>query len=255
MATNKTLEYKRFHDAVQRNDIGMVESMLDSNTVQVNAQYQGASALYYAATATMAELLLQHKADPDARHATYDETPMHRAARHCNAKVTRVLIKVKANVNAINGGLSGNTPLHLAVQNNPKLLSHGASWRRYLTMVQLLVINGADPNQRNVDGETPLELCSKDTFFRTDAAVQDAMRFVQDQKQQMEDLVANHLLVLGLGKLPEVLSLFYDYYGTPMDMREMPFVDCEAMARWVTGIDDRHCCTRCCLYDPWYIGS
>ncbi|MEG4173133.1 MULTISPECIES: ankyrin repeat domain-containing protein [unclassified Microcoleus] len=96
--------------------------------------------LHYAATKEVATLLML---DINARDQ-YGDTPLHLAVQNNRPEIVSLLIANGAKVNVENA--SGNTPLHLAVQNNrPEIVS-------------FLIANGAKVNVENASGNTPLHL-------------------------------------------------------------------------------------------------
>jgi len=92
----------------------------------------------------MAELLLEHGADPNKGRGTFDGTPLHAWTKmDCDyARDAVLLLDHGADPNARDD--SGETPLHKAVR-------HGRSFQPLL-----LLSRGADVNARNNQGETPL---------------------------------------------------------------------------------------------------
>ncbi len=154
--------------AVQSSDIGRVERLLDAGAdvngydflrqtpllfavvgnhqdivelllargAKVNFLSAGGTPLFFARNPIMAELLITHGADVNARHSS-GSTPIFFP---WNEEVAKVQIAHGADVNARNK--SGSTPLFYV---------------RKGVNAELLIQNGADVNARNRHGETPLQ--------------------------------------------------------------------------------------------------
>ncbi|EGC33136.1 hypothetical protein DICPUDRAFT_49138 [Dictyostelium purpureum] len=94
------------------------------------------------------------------------ETSAHWAAKNNHADVLKVLIKYKANVNAVTAS-SNETPLHKA------------AYKNNLDAIRVLVIDGkADVSIKDKDGNTPLQIakdveCRKLLVPRVDTSVDD----------------------------------------------------------------------------------
>lgn len=73
-------------------------------------------------------------------------TPMHLAAHHGFAESMKTLLEAKADPN-VKGGLSGRTPLHLAVESQ--------------STVEVLLAHGADVTAKTKDGETALHCAAR----------------------------------------------------------------------------------------------
>ncbi|KAI4249056.1 MAG: hypothetical protein L6R42_009092, partial [Xanthoria sp. 1 TBL-2021] len=101
---------------------------------------------------TMIQLLFDHGADPNiSGHA--GETPLFKAVRSRNIDATGYLIsKGGCNIDAKNK--SEQTPLHVAIKRAPD--HDRVDDEQCLTLIQLLLDHGADPNSPDVKGETPL---------------------------------------------------------------------------------------------------
>lgn len=82
------------------------------------------------------------------------QTPLHIAAMWGNAETVDFLIKVGANVHAVNQ-LSHATPLHVAASSNKDI-------ERRAQCAALLLQAGADPNQRDADGLAPWQKVQDD---------------------------------------------------------------------------------------------
>lgn len=151
------------HFAVWRGDEALV-SLLLARGADVNATDDcGMTPLLSAARSgklAIAELLLNQKADPNAAviGTVYDSpvpsggassvegyTPLHYAARDNNLALAELLLRHHANVNAMDH--FGQAPL---------LLATGSDEKR--AVVELLLANGADVNERNKNGGTVLSV-------------------------------------------------------------------------------------------------
>ncbi|RIK65899.1 MAG: hypothetical protein DCC65_11495 [Planctomycetota bacterium] len=96
----------------------------------------------------VAELLLEHGADPDAisRNAM-GLCPLHTAANFGSRGVARLLLENGAEVNARQQG--GFAPIHAAANNGD------------LEMLRLLIAHGADVDARTNDGKTPADMAAQ----------------------------------------------------------------------------------------------
>jgi ankyrin len=102
----------------------------------------------------MVKLLLGHKAN--ARAATkFGQEPLHFAAEAGNTRAVALLLDHKADVNA-REKKEGKTPLHLAVEAHPTLDDLRESLA--LPVVQLLLERKADTTIKDHKGRTPLAL-------------------------------------------------------------------------------------------------
>jgi len=88
------------------------------------------------------KLLLQLKADPNAKNKDGRNTPLHLASRRGQVDVARLLLQSNADPNKKTN--AGNIPLHWA------------SIYGRMEMVRLLLQSNADPNTKNNTGNTPL---------------------------------------------------------------------------------------------------
>jgi ankyrin repeat protein len=102
------------------------------------------SPMHAARSAEMVQLLLDHDADPDF-HSDMDDRPLHWYAIRDDTAAMRAILQHGVEVNPI--GPFRETPLHTSVQ-------------RSLDSVELLVKHGADVEQRDNHGNTPLHLAS-----------------------------------------------------------------------------------------------
>jgi len=101
----------------------------------------GKRPLHYAASAHIAEMLLEAGADPNGRDTVHACMPLHTVT---SRKVAAVLVSAGADINA--GDEHQRTPLHLAA-------AMGS-----LRMVRFLLSRKADPNARDDRQRTPLQL-------------------------------------------------------------------------------------------------
>ena len=137
-----------FRDAVRRNDVEKVRTLL-SDGADVKAKNQlGDTPLHAAAEGNAkeaAELLLSKEADVNAVNND-GMTPMHLAAGSDAVDVAVALLANGADVNA--KAKSASTPLHMAAFFNS------------LSVAELLLANGADVNVKAGNGRTPLHLAA-----------------------------------------------------------------------------------------------
>lgn len=111
----------------------------------------GFTALHFAAFFghdAVADLLLEHGADPDAisRNAM-GLCPLHTAANYGSRGVARLLLENGAEVDARQQG--GFAPIHAAANNGD------------LEMLRLLIAHGADVNATTNDGKTPADMATE----------------------------------------------------------------------------------------------
>ncbi|KAK9758967.1 Ankyrin repeats (3 copies) [Popillia japonica] len=112
---------------------------------------QGHSSLQYACSKAwdeIVQLLLDNSADiniADVRGAT----PLHRAASKGNLTTVKILLKYKDKLKIDNRDIYGNTALHLACEEDRT------------DEAKLLIEHGASLDVRNLDKNTPLDLCSR----------------------------------------------------------------------------------------------
>lgn len=144
--TNKT----PLRDALQRGHSDVVALLLRNGASIDTPHDDRFSPLHGAvlnADARSVDVLLQHGADPNLADDGYGNTPLHLATSHGHADIVRLLIRKRADVDAIDGKLA--TPLHLAAEAGR------------LDIVRLLLNNGANPESRDEDGLTALHVAAK----------------------------------------------------------------------------------------------
>lgn len=140
------------HTAAFKGNAKCVDFLL-SKGARVNAlDGQGFTSLYLTASndhgAPVAEILLDHGANPNARNPA-GKTTLHQAAAYGATKIVKLLLAHKANPNAVDD--YGNTPL---IEN----IRYGLD-ASVLDIVELLVENGADLN--TTSSETPLSIAMR----------------------------------------------------------------------------------------------
>jgi ankyrin repeat protein len=129
------------HVSAERGTVWAARILLESRAkVDVRDEYE-ANPLHRAENAEIAELLLEHDADPDSIDRD-GNTPLHRAVGSGRAEVCDALLGRGASVVLANR--EGRTALHMA-----------AAAGRAQT-VEKLVFEGSDVNARDHDGHTPL---------------------------------------------------------------------------------------------------
>lgn len=142
------------HEAVGGGDIEAVASLLEE--VDVNAQLNGRTALYFAAIkghVGMVKLLLERGADVNAVRQSDGSTALHGAVEHEHAEVVLILLRSRANVDAQDQW--GYTPLHRALRYSVALF--GANNSRITDIVEYLLSYGADSNLRDSFEKTAKE--------------------------------------------------------------------------------------------------
>ena len=165
-------------DAAKAHDNEAVRALIAEGVDVRATQYDGATALHWAAhfdELEMAELLIGAGADPNAVN-DYGATPLTVACTNANAAMVATLLAAGADANA--GGLSGETPLMLCARTgNPDavraLIAHGADvnasesdrgqnalmWaaaQKHPEVVRVLIEANADVNARSHSGFAPL---------------------------------------------------------------------------------------------------
>ena len=128
-----------------------VRDLLKDTTINVNScGFDGYAALHYSCAndhRDIAELLLLHGADIDARSSFLESTPLMYACENGSFSTTELLLERGAFVHAKD--TNGDTALHLACK-----YGNDASRRQ---IVKELLENGADPEEQNTKDKTPLD--------------------------------------------------------------------------------------------------
>ncbi|TSL34538.1 Ankyrin-2 [Bagarius yarrelli] len=153
------------HVASKRGNTNMVRLLLDRGAKIDAKTRNGLSPLHMAAQGDHVECvkhLLQHKAPVDdvtldyltalhvAAHCGHYRngfTPLHIACKKNRVKVMELLVKYGASIQAITE--SGLTPIHVA------------AFMGHLSIVLLLLQNGASPDVSNIRGETALHMAAR----------------------------------------------------------------------------------------------
>ena len=99
----------------------------------------------------LVEWLLGHGADPNIRGENFFFTALHIAAYHGQVEISRILLKHKADRNALDQ--NGRTPLH------------SASKRGDINLARLLLEHGVDVNVQDNERSTALHLASEKSEF------------------------------------------------------------------------------------------
>ena len=97
----------------------------------------------------MVELLLEKGANRLRIQWSYEDLPIHRACNFGLIEIAKLLLESEAEAQVNFQDIDGNTPLHYAA-----LRSHQDIWK-------LLVSRGANPNIRNIEGMTALDIAEK----------------------------------------------------------------------------------------------
>jgi len=126
------------HNAAKIGFKELVQQLIKDGANVAIGDSQKRTPLHYATTKEVAALLML---DINARDKS-GNTPLHLAVQNNRPEIVYFLIDNGAKVNVKKS--DGQTPLHLAVQDNR------------LEMVSFLIANGAKLNVKNSDGDTPL---------------------------------------------------------------------------------------------------
>ena len=133
-------------------DSAKIKKLLDAG---LSANLEGGTApkLFLLQSATemhrvdTVKVLLDHGADPDKKTWGTEKTCLFLAAYGDNLKIAQALIDAKADPNATD--MFGNNALREAIVT------------KRVKMIELLLRNGADPQLRNKEGDTMLDLAKK----------------------------------------------------------------------------------------------
>ncbi|MBE9183725.1 ankyrin repeat domain-containing protein [Microcoleus sp. LEGE 07076] len=138
------------HNAAKIGFKELVQQLINNGANVVIRDRQKRTPLHYATTKEVAALLMQ---DINAKDES-GNTPLHLAVQEDRPEIVSFLIANGAKLNIENK--SGDTPLHLAVQHNPYNPSDIP--RNRPEIVYSLIKNGAKVNVKNNNGQTPLHI-------------------------------------------------------------------------------------------------
>lgn len=183
-----SVESSDLHDAVQNEDVKLVESLIEQQVNVNTMDFYGATALYLAVwrnNLEIAKILVGYGADVNKSRG--ERIPLHLAVMKGEKDFVKFLIEKGADVNAIDN--RGMTPLQIAVKNcRPSdeiiikiLLGKGAnisslgirgrtpllhliyySEIRFEWLLDLLIQSGADINAKDIYGSTSLHKAVKE---------------------------------------------------------------------------------------------
>ena len=166
------------HCAVRHKNLTVAHMVLEKGANVNAATTEGVTALHTAMEQqdrAMVELLLKYGADVTARTGVGD-TVLHAAVQHGDAALAQLLLDKGADANAINR--QGLSPMHLAVKERyafmvslllaggaeasyMKGILHAALEERNQAIVMNLLNAGADANDLNSEGESPLIVATR----------------------------------------------------------------------------------------------
>ncbi|PCI73591.1 hypothetical protein COB28_04185 [Candidatus Dependentiae bacterium] len=146
-ALHLTIEYQNYE---------LVERLLKYN-IPIDAQTtSGNTALHIASSlnnSLFALLLLEHNADPNIRNSSF-ETPLHTATRYNNPDTIKTLLGYgTTEIDAQN--YKGYTSLHFAAQ------------KGYISIVKILLENGANRRSKDKQGNIPLHYAFESGNLKT----------------------------------------------------------------------------------------
>ncbi|MBM3738444.1 MAG: hypothetical protein FJW39_21900 [Acidobacteria bacterium] len=140
------LLFSDLHTAVRSGELPRVKELLEKGTNANERDSLGGTALHdacWAGDVRMADLLLDHRADPNLRHLEGGSAPLHYAVITNHADVVELLLRRGADLRAKSA--TGATALHLAAN------------RGFLPLVELLIARGLDPDTKDGAGNTALD--------------------------------------------------------------------------------------------------
>ena len=141
------------HDAIQSGNLDRVKEELARGAGVNQPDQMGATPLHDAAWTGNREIalyLLEHGADPKARHAEGGSTPVAYACIKNDLAMVELLALHGADIRAADN--TGETPLHLAVD------------RGYQELAGWLIEKGATVNVRDKAGSAPIDEASRRGF-------------------------------------------------------------------------------------------
>ncbi|MEM7147666.1 MAG: ankyrin repeat domain-containing protein [Verrucomicrobiota bacterium] len=145
-------ERSLLHLAAIANDNKTLQHALDIDPTIINAaDANGFTPLHYAAQLNHADalqLLLNHGADPGIPITNTRASALHLAAENNNLDAARILLESDQPVNVDATSDTGATPLHVAARSGRNEL------------VALLLKHNADPNKKDLEGNTPLVIAA-----------------------------------------------------------------------------------------------
>ena len=173
---------EEFYDAVKNGNLPSVQSLLHAQPGFALQRHEGATALHFAAihnNRAIVDLLLAEGANPEAEDDEFESTPINWAneaghtdmVQYLYERGTRVGFYLAAafgltdrlralidqNISQINMMRGYGTPIHFA-----------ALWG-HPVIVQILLNHGADPQIRNMNGKTALEIAQDQVATNGDA--------------------------------------------------------------------------------------
>lgn len=125
----------------------------------------GLTPLYYAVYEKRkgpAQVLLENKANPDAKINTSGSTPLHLAAQQGETTMIHLLLSKGASPQTKDH--DGYTPLHVAARGNYASDAHGGYVPdpSHIKAMELLLENGAELDAKSGYGNTPLHMAAMD---------------------------------------------------------------------------------------------
>lgn len=163
-----------FFDAVSKGEVEAVQAMLTQHPQLVNIRYDRATPLHFAALENhgkIVDVLLNSGADLEARDDEFNMTPIGWANEKGHQQMVRYLYEKGANVNlysAVAFGLEDR--VRDLLRDDGESINeadhfgtpvHEASLWGHAAIVQMLLDHGADPELRNVHGDSALEIARK----------------------------------------------------------------------------------------------
>ena len=162
---------RAIHLAANFGDLEMLNLLLDAGAdIEAKDQTGQTPLLIAAATNNLkvVKVLLDRGANKEARESGKGQTPLMRACRLGFLEIAVALVKAGAEINAVDS--AGRSPLKLAATSNSYVSVGGGA------LIEYLVENGADINQKESTGYTALSWAMQDIHDPIQRNIADLLR-------------------------------------------------------------------------------